>query len=323
MKAIIQTKYGPLDNLQFENIQKPVPNDDKVLVKIHASSINFNNLAIAKGEPFLVRLWSGLLMPKEKIPGGDVAGQIEAVGQNVKQLKPGDKVFGDICHCGFGAFAEYVCAPESAFVLKPANISFEEAATVPQSALVALQGLSNKGHIQSGQKVLIVGASGGIGTFAVQIAKSYGTLVTAVCSTRNMDMVRSIGADRVIDYTKEDFAENGEQYDLILATAGYRSIYDYKRALSPKGIYAMTGGSMKQIMQANILGPSVSEATGKKLVALSQKPSQDDLAFMNELIEAGKVKPVIDRRYPLSDVAKALQYYEEGHAQGKIVITMD
>jgi NADPH:quinone reductase-like Zn-dependent oxidoreductase len=323
MKAIVYHKYGSLDVLKLEEIQKPTPSDDEVLVEVHASSVNYANLALVKGKPFIARFWSGLLAPKDKIPGGDIAGRVEAVGRNVKQFQPGDEVFGDISHTGFGAFAEYVCAPEHTLALKPANITFEEAAAVPQAALVALQGLRDKGNIQAGQKVLIYGASGGNGTFAVQIAKSYGAEVTGVCSTRNLDMVRSIGADHVIDYTQEDFTKSGQRYDLILAAAGYRSIFDYKRALSPRGIYVMIGGSMKQIMQANLLGPSISKAGGKKLVALSHKPNQKDLVFMKELLEAGKVKPVIDRRYPLREVAEALRYYEEGHARGKVVITVE
>jgi NADPH:quinone reductase-like Zn-dependent oxidoreductase len=207
--------------------------------------------------------------------------------------------------------------------LKPTNLTFEEAAAVPQAAVVALQGLRNKGQIQPGQKVLINGASGGIGTFAVQIAKSFGAEVTGVCSTRNLEMVRSIGADKTIDYTREDFTKKEQRYDLVVATAGYRSIFDYKRALSPRGIYVMTGGSMKQIMQANLLGPAISKAGGKKLFALSHKTNQNDLVFMKELLEAGKVVPVIDRCYPLNEIAEALSYYGEGHARGKVVITLE
>ncbi len=246
-----------------------------------------------------------------------------AVGRNVKQFKPGDEIFGDISGCGWGGFAEYVSVPENALALKPASMTFEEAAAVPQAAVVALQVLRDKGQIQSGQKVLINGASGGIGTFAVQIAKSFGAEVTGVCSMRNLDMVRSIGADKIIDYTQEDFAQDEQRYDLIVTTAGYRSIFDYKRALSPRGIYVMTGGSMKQIMQANLLGPFISKAGSKKLNALSHKTSQKDLVFMKELIEAGKVKPVIDRCYTLSQVAEALRYYGGGHARGKVVITVE
>ncbi|MHC4207421.1 MAG: NAD(P)-dependent alcohol dehydrogenase [Planctomycetota bacterium] len=322
MKAIVYTKYGPPDVLQLKEVEKPAPNEDEVLVKVHAASVNYSDWAFVRGKPFPVRIVSGLLKPK-RILGADIAGRVEAVGRNIKQFQPGDEVFGDISGCGWGGFAEYASVAENALVLKPANLTFAESAAVPQAAVVALQGLRNKGQIQPGQKILINGASGGIGTFVVQIAKSFGAQVTGVCSTRNLDMVRSIGADHVIDYTREDFTKNKQHYDLILAAAGCRSIFDYKRALSPGGIYVMTGGSMKQIVQANLLGPAISKSGGKKLVALSHKPNQDDLAFMKELIEAGKVVPVIDRCYPLSEVADALSYYGEGHARGKVVITVE
>ncbi len=330
MKAMACTKFGPPDVLKLAEIQKPAPNGDEVLVKVQASSVNYNTLVHVSGKPFLARLMGvGFLKSKIKIPGNDIAGRVEAIGGNVKQFQPGDEVIGDLCGCGLGAFAEYVCVPENALALKPANLSFEEAAAVPEAAVVALQGLRDKGRIQPGQKVLIYGASGGIGTFAVQIAKAFGAEVTGVCSTRNVDLVRSLGADHVIDYTKEDFIKSGQQYDLILATAGYRSIFDYKRALSPKGIYVATGGSMTgpkamaQIFQPMLLGPWLSMAGSKKFYVLTLKINQKDLSFMKELIEAGKVKPVIDRRYPLNGAAEALRYYGEGHARGKVVITME
>lgn len=323
MKAIVITRYGSPDSIKLEEIRRPTPGDDEVLVKVHASSVNFNNLAHVKGKPFAARLWFGPRRPKFTVPGNDIAGRVEAVGSHVTQFQPGEEVFGDLSGCGFGAYAEYVCVPEKTLVLKPANISFEEAAAVPEAAIVALQGLRDKGHIQSGQKVLINGASGGIGTFAVQIAKSFGAEVTGVCSTRNLDMVRSIGADHVIDYTQEDFTKTGQHYDLILATAGYRSIFDYRRALSPKGIFVVTGGAMAQIFQTMLLGPWMSMAGSKKMGNLMAKVSNEDLVFMKELLEAGKVVPVIDRRYPFSEVAEALQYYEKGHARGKVVITME
>jgi len=323
MKAIVCKKYGPLDVLKFEEVPKPTPGDDKVLVKVHAASVTYSNLMLVRGEPFVGRLMGmGLLRPKQKIPGSDIAGRVEALGRNVKRFRPGDEVYGDLSGCGRGGYAEYVSAPENALGLKPVNISFEEAAAVPEAALVALQALRDNGQIQTGQKVLINGASGGIGTFAVQIAKYFGAEVTGVCSTRNLDMVRSMGADHVIDYTKEDFTKNGGCYDLIVATAGYRSIFDYKRALSPKGIYVSTGGSLAQTFQALLLGPFISMTGSKKLGAMLVKPNKD-LGFMKELIEAGKVKPVIDRRYPLSEVPEALRYYGEGHSQGKVVITVE
>jgi NADPH:quinone reductase-like Zn-dependent oxidoreductase len=324
MKAIVYTEYGPPDVLQLKEVEKPTPKDNEVLIKVHAASVNYSDWAFVRGEPFMVRLMgSGLLKPKNTILGADIAGRVEAVGRSVKQFQPGDEVFGDLSECGWGGFAEYVSVPENALTLKPANMTFEEAAAVPQAALVALQGLRDKGQIQPGQKVLINGASGGIGTFAVQIAKSFGAEVTGVCSTRNLDMVRSIGADHVIDYTQEDFTQNEQRYDLILAAGGYRSIFDYKRALSPKGIYVSTGGSMAQTFQAMLLGPWISMTGTKKMGALLARPNQKDLVFMKELLEAGKVVPVIDRRYPLSEVAEAVRYYGEGHSQGKVVITLE
>jgi NADPH:quinone reductase-like Zn-dependent oxidoreductase len=264
----------------------------------------------------------GLLKPKNNILGFDIAGRIEAVGRNVKQFQSGDEVFGDTGE-GMGGFAEYVCVTENSLVLKPVSITFEEAAAVPGAALTALQGLRDHGKIQSGQKVLIYGASGGVGTFAVQIAKSFGAEVTAVCSTRNLDMVRSFGADQVIDYTQEDFTKSGQQYDLILAVNGYRSIFDYKRALRPNGIYIVVGGSMAQFFQAMLLGPFISMTGSKKIGSFVAKPNKKDLTFIKELLEAGKVVPVIDRRYPLSEVPEALRHLEERHAQGKVVITVE
>ena len=327
MKAIVCTKFG-LDGLKFEENPKPSPRDNEVLVKIYASSVNYNILAYMSGKPIFARLMGvGLLKPKVKIPGGDIAGRVEAVGKEIKQFQPGNEVFGNSDGCGFGAFAEYVAVPENVLAFKPINVSFEDAAAAVQAAVVALQGL-RKGKIQSGQKVLIYGASGGIGTFAVQIAKSFGAEVTGVCSTKNLDFVRSIGADHVIDYTKQDFTKNGQHYDLILTTAGYRSIFDYKRGLSPKGIYIMVGGAMKgtkamaQIYQALVLGPMLSMTGKQKLRILSAVPNQNDLVFVKELMEAGKVKSIIDKRYPLSEVAEALRYYEERHVRGKVVITV-
>jgi NADPH:quinone reductase-like Zn-dependent oxidoreductase len=286
--------------------------------------VNDNNPAQVRGKPFVARLWFGLLKPKYTIPGGDIAGRVEAVGRNVTQYKPGDEVFGDLSTCGFGAYAEYVCVPEQLLASKPANLTFEEAAAVPQAAAyVALQALRDKGEIQAGQKVLIYGASGGIGTFAVQLAKAFGAEVTGVCSTRNVDLVRLIGADQVIDYTQEDFTKNGQRYDLIVATAGYRSIFDYKRALSPKGRYVATGGSLAQVFQAMLLGPWISLTRRNTMGNLLARPNQKDLVCMKELLEAGKVKPVIERRYTLREVAEALRYYEEGHTKGKVVIRVD
>jgi NADPH:quinone reductase-like Zn-dependent oxidoreductase len=325
MKAIVYTKYGPPDVLNLEEVREPTPRDDEVLIKVHAASANARDWRLLRADPFLVRLMGGgLLKPKHNTLGSDIAGRVEAVGGNVKQFQPGDEVFGDLSGGGFGGggFAEYVCASEDALALKPASLTFEEAAAAPMAAVTALQGLRDKGRIQPGQKVLINGASGGVGTLAVQIAKSFGAEVTGVCSTRKSDMVRSIGADHVIDYTQEDFTRNGQRYDLILAVNGYRPISDYKRALNAKGIYVMVGGSTAQIFQALLLGPWMSMTGSKKMGALSAKPDQEDLVFVKELVEAGKVMPVIDRRYPLSEVGEALRYLEEGHAGGKVVITV-
>jgi len=301
----------------------PTPSDDKVLVKVHAASANAGDWHLLRADPFLVRLAFGLLKPKYQILGADIAGRVEAVGRNVKEFQPGDEVFGDISGCGFGAFAEYVGIPESALAPKPADTTFEEAAAVPSAAVTALQGLRDKGQVQPGQQVLINGASGGVGTFAVQIAKSFGAEVTGMCSTRNLDMVRSIGADQVIDYTQEDFTKNGQHYDLILDAAAFRSVLDYKPALNSKGIYVLVGGSLARMFQAMFLAPWISITESKRVVAgWVVKPNKTDLVFVKELLESGKVVPVIDRCYPLSEVPAAIRYLEQGHAQGKVIITM-
>ncbi len=324
MKAIVCYKYGSPDVLKLEEVVKPAPKDNEVLVKIHAVSVNAADWHLLRADPFLVRLMvGGLLKPKINILGADIAGIVEAVGASVKQFKPGDEVFTALSECGWGAFAEYKCADENVFVLKPANLTFEEAAAVPLAAITALQNLRDQGKIQPKQKVLINGASGGVGIFAVQIAKSFGAEVTAVCSTKNVDMASSIGADYVIDYTKEDFTKNGKTYDLIYAANGNRSIFDYKRSLNANGAYVMSGGSYKQMFQAMLLGPLISMSGTKKMGGLTARYNQKDMAFIKELIESGKVKPVIDRAYPsLSDVPDAIRYLEEGHAKGKVVITI-
>jgi len=260
----------------------------------------------------------GLLKPKFSIPGADVAGIVESVGSDVEQFRPGDEVYGEISH---GSFAEYVAGSVKGLAPKPANLTFEEAAAVPMAAVTALQGLRDEGHIQAGQKVLIQGASGGVGTFAVQIAKSFGAEVTAVCSTGNLDQARALGADQVIDYTKEDFTQNGQQYNLILAANGFHPLSAYKRALAPGGIYVMAGGKPAQIFQAMLLGPLMSSG-GKKMGGVSATMKNRDLMSIKELLEAGKIMPVIDRCYPLSEAAAALQYVEERHVQGKVVITV-
>jgi NADPH:quinone reductase-like Zn-dependent oxidoreductase len=318
MKAIVRTQYGPPDVLQFTEVEKPTPKDNEVLIKLHAASVNPLDLFTMRGAP-LIRMIPGLRTPKDKRIGVDVAGQVEAVGRNVTQFKPGDEVFG-VCR---GAFAEYACATEDKLARKPANISFEDAAAVPVAAITVLQGLRDKGRIQQGQKVLVDGASGGVGTFAVQIAKSFGAEVTAVCSTRKVDTARSIGADHVIDYTREDFTKSGQRYDLILGANAHHSIFDYRRALSQGGIYVVVGGGLARIFQAMLLAPLLSLIGSKKTCFFIANINQKDLVFLKELLEAGKVVPVIDRRYPLSGAAEALRYLEERHAQGKIVLTIE
>jgi NADPH:quinone reductase-like Zn-dependent oxidoreductase len=323
MKAIVYHNYGSPDVLKLEEVQKPTPRDDELLIRVHAASVNARDWRLLRADPFLVRLMGGgLLKPKNQILGCDVAGRVEAVGRNVKQFQPGDEVFGDLSACGDGGFAEYVSARENALALKPASMTFEEAAAIPMAAVTALQGLRDNGQLQPGQKVLINGASGGVGTFAVQLAKSFGAEVTAVCSTSKLEMVRSLGADHAIDYTREDFTQNGQRYDLIFAANGYHPILDYRRALSPKGIYIMAGGSGAQLFQALLLGPLISMVGSKKMSNSSQRPNQKDLVFMTELFEAGKVVPVIDRCYPLSETAEAIRYLEVGHPRGKVLITV-
>ena len=324
MKAIVYTKYGSPDVLQFKDVEKPTPKDNEVLVKIHAASANPADWHTMRATPFLARLVNGFFKPKNPRLGADVAGRVEAVGRTVTQFQVGDDVFGCMSLNEMSSFAEYVCAKEDALALKPARMTFEQAAAVPLAAFTALQGLRDTGQIQSGQKVLINGASGGVGTFAVQIAKSFGAEVTGVCSTRNLDMVRSIGADHVIDYTREDFTNNGQQYDLIYCAVGNRSISDYKRALKPQGVCVIAGFTNLRLMfEHMILGPRRSKADGQRVGLMgTMKPNKEDLIFLKELLEAGKVVPVIDKCYPLSETAEAIRYLEAGHARGKVVITV-
>ncbi len=320
MKAILHTQYGPSRLLQFADVEKPTPKDKQVLVKVHAASINAADYRILGASPFLQRLLAGgARQPKEPRIGSDVAGRVEAVGENVQQFRPGDEVFG----CAKGSFAEYALAREMFLAPKPANVSFEVAAAVPVAALTALQGLRNAGGIQSGQKVLIQGASGGVGIFAVQLAKLLGGEVTAVCSTRNLDMVRTLGADQVIDYTQEDFTQQPQRYDLILAVNGYHPLSAYKRALTPQGTYICAGGTLSQFFQAMLLGRVMSREGGKTLKSMGiARVVQQDLVYLAECLAAGKITSIVDRRYPLNQVPEAIQYIEEKHAQGKVVITM-
>lgn len=322
MKAIVCRKYGSPDVLELLEVEKPFPRFNQVLVKIKATSLNYGNLVLLKGEPFLARFAFGLLKPKYSIPGGDIAGLVEAVGKDVKHFKPGDEVFGDLSACGWGGFAEYVAVPENALAIKPVNLSFEEAAAVPMAGVTALQAIRNKGKIQSGQKVLINGASGGVGTFAVQIAKAYGAEVTGICSTRNIEILKSIGADHSIDYTIKDFKEIKDSYDLIIAVNGYHPISTYKRALKPGGKYVVVGGSGAQLAEAMLIGPWISMIGHKKMSSMLQRANQKDLITLKELLEEGKIKTIIDRCYKLSEVAEAFRYFEKGHAQGKVIITV-
>jgi NADPH:quinone reductase-like Zn-dependent oxidoreductase len=320
MKAIVRTKYGSPDVLRLEEAEKPAPKEDEVLVKVHAAAINAYDWHVLTADPFIIRVSGfGFLQPKHRILGADLAGRVEAVGSNAKQLQVGDEVFG----CYLGGFAEYASVPEKDLALKPANSSFVQAAAVPMAALTALQGLRDRGQVQPGQKVLIDGASGGVGTFAVQIARSFGAEVTAVCSPRNLETARSIGAEHVIDYTQEDFTKNGQQYDLIIAANGYHSIFDYRRALSRRGIFVMIGGSLARTLQTMLLGSWIVRGGDQKMGGMLAEINQKDLVFMKELIEAGKVVPVIDRCYPLSEAPEALRYLGAGHACGKVVITID
>ncbi|WKA56973.1 NAD(P)-dependent alcohol dehydrogenase [Planococcus shenhongbingii] len=322
MKALVATKYGLPEVLRFKEVEKPLPKDNEVLIKVCAASVNSWDWDLLRGKPLVNRI-GGLFTPKYQILGADIAGQVAAAGRNVKQFSPGDEVFGDISGAGWGGFAEYVCVREDVLAMKSAHMTNEQAAAIPQAAVLALQGLRYKGRISKGQKVLLNGAGGGVGTFALQIAKLFGAEVTAVDNSGKLDMLRSIGADHVIDYTKENFTENGEQYDLILDVVANRSIFDCKRSLKPKGRYVVIGGTTARIIQFASLGPLVSRMTKKKMGILIHLPNQQDLNVIKELFERGKIVPVIDKSYPLFKAADALQYFGEGQAKGKVVITMD
>ena len=322
MKAIVYTKYGTPDVLHLKEVEKPAPKENEVLVKVQATSVNAADWHLLTADIFLVRLNMGLFQPKNTILGCDIAGRVEAVGSGVSQFKKGDAVFGDVFGNHYGGFAEYVTAAESDLALKPANLTFEEAAAVPLAAKTALQGLRDLGQIRAGQKVLVQGASGGVGTFAVQVAKYFGAEVTAVCSTRNVNMARTLGADHVIDYTQADFTQNGQKYDLILAVNGYHPISAYQRSLTPRGIYVMTGGSLAQLFEVMFQGPRMSKKDGQQMKALTLKPNPKDMPLLKELLESGKIVPVIDKRYTFSEMPDAFRYFGEGHSKGKVVITV-
>jgi NADPH:quinone reductase-like Zn-dependent oxidoreductase len=326
VKAIVRDNYGPPEVLEFEDLGKPEPGGEGVLLRVHATSVNPADWHILRGDPYVSRLQLGLRKPKDRVLGCDVAGRVETVGENVQMLRPGDEVFGSPFMRGFGAFAEHLRISEDLLAPKPANLSFEQAAAVPLAASTALQGLRDHGRIEPGHRVLIVGASGGVGTFAVQIAKALGAEVTGVCGTGNVEMVLSLGADHVIDYTKEDFNESGRRYDLIFQLAGTRSPSECRGALTPEGTLVLSSGEsdgrwigpVGRIVKALVLSPFVSQ----KMASFTVKPNKEDLLFLRQLIEAGKLAPVIDRTYPLAEVPEALRYLEEGHARGKVVISV-
>jgi NADPH:quinone reductase-like Zn-dependent oxidoreductase len=324
MKAIVFTEYGSPDVLHLKEVEKPVPGDNEVLVRVHAASANPLDWHLMRGEPFIARLDNGLRKPKSNFLGADIAGRVEAVGNKVTQFKPGDEVFGDISGGGLGGFAEYARTREDSLALKPSNLSYEEAASTPVVGFTAIQGLRDKGEIKAGQNVLINGASGGVGSFAVQFAKACGAEVTGVCSTRNLDLVRSIGTDHVIDYTKEDFTNNGHQYDLIYDAVGNLPVLGARRALNPHGKCVVAGfTTLARMFQVITLGPLVSKTGSRKIGLMGiAVANQKDLLVIKELLETGKVKPVIDRRYPLSEAADAVRYLETGHARGKVIITI-
>lgn len=323
MKAAVYTQYGSPDVLQIQEVAKPVPTDDEVIIKIHATSINDWDWGLIRGTPVYIRLLSGLRKPNVNIPGVDVAGTIEAVGKNVQKFQPGDAVYGDLSECGFGGFAEYVCAPENALTRKPDAMSFVEAAAIPHAAALALQGLRDVGQLQPGQKLLINGAGGGVGTLGVQIAKAMGVDdITGVDSAQKSEMMRAMGYSQTIDYRQEDFTANGQTYDLILDAKTNRSPFAYARALAPNGMYATVGGTIPRLIQALVLGPLISRLYQKSIRIVALKPNKD-MADINELFEAGKLKTVIDGPYPLHEIAKALRHFGEGHHKGKVIIDLE
>ena len=321
MKAIVYTEYGPPDVMRLQEVAKPTPKDDEVLIKVQAVSLNRSDWESLIGKPLYAR-FGGLRRPGNPILGSDIAGRVESVGSHHQQFKAGDEVFGDIL-AHMGGFAEYACARGGALALKPAGLTFAEAAAIPQAGVIALQGIRDKGQVQPGQKVLINGAGGGAGTFAIQLAKLYGAEVTGVDNTGKLDFMRALGADHVIDYTREDFTKTGKQYDLILDVIAHRSALAYPRALAPKGRYYCVGGSVATLLQVLVLGPWVSRTQGKHIRVLAVQPNRQDLLHVAELCEAGKIKPVIDKQFPLSEVPEALRYLGAGLAKGKVVITVD
>lgn len=319
MKAIVYEEYGQPDVLHLAELEKPAPREGEVLVKIHAASINYVDYHVMTGESTLLRAMNGMRKPRKKILGDDIAGVVESVGAEIQHFKAGDAVFGI---CNTGGFAEYRCLPETYLARKPASMTFEQAAAIPTAGITALQGVRDQGQVQSGQKALVVGASGGVGVYAIQIAKSFGAQVTGICSSRKMDFVHSIGADQVIDYTKHDFTQIESEYDFIFAIAGDQTVFEYQRALSPGGVFVCVGGSTRQYFQALLLGPFISLFSGKKFKSMFGNPTREDYQVMIELFEAGKLDPVIDKLFPLSETPDAMRYYADGNVTGKIVISI-
>jgi NADPH:quinone reductase-like Zn-dependent oxidoreductase len=321
MKAVVVKRYGTPDVLELRDVAKPTPKADEVLVRVHAASVNDWDWEMLRGTSFLIRILNGLFTPKVRIIGCDIAGSVEAVGENVKAFQPGDEVYGDLSMCGFGAFAEYACAPEAALARKPPRMTFEQAAAIPQAGMLAVQGLIDVGRIRSGQKVLLNGAGGGVGTFALQLARLHDVEVTVVDKAGKLDMLRAMGADHLMDYLEEDFTRNGKCYDLILDVKTNRSPFAYARALNPHGTYVTVGGSIPRLLQALALSPLISRLSNKHVRMVGLKQNKD-LAYMNELFEAGKLVPVIDRAYELADVPEAFRLFGAGDHKGKIIVTM-
>jgi NADPH:quinone reductase-like Zn-dependent oxidoreductase len=323
MRAVVHTRYGSPDALKVRDVKRPTPDPGEVLIRVHAASVNAADWHVMRAEPFLVRLMGyGIRTPKHPGFGADVAGEVEAVGSDVTAFQPGDRVFGDLSKSGRGSFAEYVCASEDALAPIPDGVTFEEAAATPLAAVTALQGLRDLGGIRKGERVLVNGASGGVGTFAVQIAKAYGTKVTGVCRTEKIDTVRSLGADEVIDYTKVNFAETDERYDLILDVGAHQSVFAARRALAPGGRYVMVGGAFGPTLQTMVLGPLLSRIRNERVAMLMAEPNRADLDAVAELLASGDVVPIVDQRYPLEEVPEAIAYLESGGATGKVIITV-
>lgn len=322
MQAMTYRAYGAPDVLQSTTVAMPVPEASEVLVQVHAASLNQADLYLLRGEPLVARLFSGLRRPKHPILGADIAGRVVAIGSGVKTFQPGDAVYGDLSATGRGGFAEFVCAREEALAPKPASLSYGQAAAVPMAAVTALQGLRAAGPVAAGERVLVHGASGGVGTFAVQLARAMGAQVTAVCSARHLEQARTFGPEHVIDYTQEDFTRDGRRYDLILVVNGRRSLAEYRRALSPRGRLVVAGGDVGTILQATLLGPVLSLIHRVTVRSLAARPSRDDLRFVGKLLDSGVVVPAIDRCYPLRELPEAMRYLANGHAGGKIIITM-